>query len=143
MRSQRRWHAILPRTGLQLRLFIPLLAAIALFDIVILNLVLWVLREMSTALPDLTAGQVAILDDLRRRLLYYAAVALLFPAVLSVFIMAFATHRVVGPLVAIRRHIRALIEGDLAKELRLRRDDEFGDLASDLNELTAKLRTSK
>ena len=49
------------------------------------------------------------------------------------------THRLVGPVVAFRRHIASLEAGDYSKRVRLRRGDAFGELAEDLNRLTMKL----
>jgi hypothetical protein len=51
----------------------------------------------------------------------------------------FVTHRIVGPVVAIRRHIHALGDGNYLVTTRLRRKDYLAHIAQDLNELSAKL----
>jgi methyl-accepting chemotaxis protein len=49
------------------------------------------------------------------------------------------SHRMVGPSVALRRHVEALKNGDFSARVALRRKDAFGDLAEDLNELAMLL----
>ncbi len=48
-------------------------------------------------------------------------------------------HRLVGPTVALRRHVESLKNGDHSSRVRLRRKDAFRELADDLNELAALL----
>jgi len=55
--------------------------------------------------------------------------------VLVIAVTAIFTHRLIGPAVAITRHIRALKEGLYAHRVRLRKNDELEDLADELNEL--------
>ena len=47
------------------------------------------------------------------------------------------THRLVGPTVAFRNHIRKLCDGDFQSRVHLRKGDAFGDIATELNRLTA------
>jgi methyl-accepting chemotaxis protein len=58
---------------------------------------------------------------------------------LSFAVAVVLTHRMVGPMVAIRRHIEALKQGDLSARVRLRKRDAFKDVARDLNELAEAL----
>ena len=48
-------------------------------------------------------------------------------------------HRMIGPIVAFRRHIEALKNGDYRSRVRLRKGDAFQDMLNDLNELAALL----
>lgn len=48
-------------------------------------------------------------------------------------------HRMVGPMVPIRRQTEALKNGDYKARVRLRKRDAFSDLAEDLNELAQML----
>ena len=50
-----------------------------------------------------------------------------------------ATHKFVGPQVALRRHICRLQEGDYAAVCRLRNGDELGPVAEALNKLAREL----
>ena len=45
------------------------------------------------------------------------------------------THRMIGPTITIKRHVRALKKGIYSSRISLRRRDEFKDLAEELNEL--------
>jgi methyl-accepting chemotaxis protein len=55
--------------------------------------------------------------------------------------MVFFSHRIIGPLYRIKKHVRSMAEGDLAEELRLRKHDdpEMKELADRLNALTRDL----
>lgn len=60
--------------------------------------------------------------------------------VIAVFVICIAyAHRLVGPMVPFRRHIEALKNGDYGSRIHLRKQDAFGDVAEDLNELAAIL----
>lgn len=51
----------------------------------------------------------------------------------------YVTHRLVGPTVAFRRHIRGLLDGNFDVKTKLRRGDAFGEVAEDLNRLSERL----
>lgn len=68
------------------------------------------------------------------------AIDVLFMIVLSLLLWAYYSFRIFGPLVAVYRHIRALIDGNYDARLRLRRHDEFVDLSNQLNELAEALK---
>jgi len=60
--------------------------------------------------------------------------------VLAMMVMSIIyTHRLVGPTIAFRRHINALMEGNFNVRTILRRYDAFHEVASDLNKLSEKL----
>ncbi|MFH1904837.1 MAG: HAMP domain-containing protein [bacterium] len=56
---------------------------------------------------------------------------LLVPVV--VLASVFLSHRVVGPVSKIRKHMKKLIEKDFSKEIHLRKTDEFRDIAELIN----------
>ncbi|MGE3387674.1 MAG: hypothetical protein AB7K41_13170 [Bdellovibrionales bacterium] len=60
--------------------------------------------------------------------------------IISIFVTLLITHRIVGPMVAIHRQLDSLIDGDFSNEVRLRKHDEFADVAEKVNLLTRKLR---
>jgi hypothetical protein len=72
---------------------------------------------------------------------FKTSLALLGGYVFVVLVMTTAyVHRLVGPLVAIERHLRALNHGNTHSRLSLRRGDGlYVDLAQQLDLLTAKL----
>jgi methyl-accepting chemotaxis protein len=61
-----------------------------------------------------------------------------FPIVCFVFAI-FITHRIVGPVVALKRQIEKLQQGKFSSRVKLRKNDELFELAEALNELTANL----
>jgi len=54
---------------------------------------------------------------------------------LIVAVTTIYTHRIIGPTVALKRHIRALKDGLYSHRVHLRKHDELKDMAADLNEL--------
>lgn len=84
------------------------------------------------------ALQAAIDEAFQRSYPWVALLALLFVAG-NVGVTVLYTHRLVGPVMAFRRHVRDLIEGRYDARLHLRPHDEFGELARDLNELSETL----
>ena len=57
----------------------------------------------------------------------------------SVLVALFHSHRMLGPVVPLRRHVEALKNGDYASRIQLRKRDAHGELADDLNELASLL----
>ena len=54
---------------------------------------------------------------------------------LMVAVTAIYTHRIIGPTVALKRHIKALKDGLYSHRVQLRKRDELKDMAAELNEL--------
>jgi hypothetical protein len=52
------------------------------------------------------------------------------------------THRLVGPTIAFRRHVRSLIDGRVNARTYLRKGDAFLEVAEELNKLSEKLEKS-
>jgi hypothetical protein len=46
------------------------------------------------------------------------------------------THKLIGPTIAFRRHIRMIAEGKFQYRTKLRKGDAFQEVASDLNKLS-------
>ncbi len=68
------------------------------------------------------------------------AVAVLF-GIISVSLGIILTHRLVGPMVPIRRLIRQLIDGEYGVQGRLRTKDDYQEVMAELNELSKALAT--
>ena len=97
-------------------------------------------KERATALAmdmvtDDAVLQGAIDGAFRQTYPWVALLALLFVAG-NVAVTILYTHRIVGPAVAFRRHVRDLIEGRYDAKLQLRPNDDFAELAQDLTELS-------
>lgn len=52
-------------------------------------------------------------------------------------------HRIYGPMVPIRAHVKKLIDGEYKARVRVRAGDEFKELVQDLNVLAEMLDTKK
>jgi HAMP domain-containing protein len=61
-----------------------------------------------------------------------------YAALVSVVATLF-THRLIGPILPIRRHIRALQEGRYGQRVKLRKHDGLQDVADELNRLAETL----
>ena len=58
---------------------------------------------------------------------------------LTILVSVFYTHRLVGPTVAFRRHLRSLAEGRYNARTYLRQGDAFREVADELNHLSETL----
>jgi methyl-accepting chemotaxis protein len=85
------------------------------------------------------AGRPPFLEDLLRDqtgdyLEVTSVLTLIYIFVVIVLSLAYG-HRMIGPMVPIRRQIEALKNGDYSARVTLRKRDAFSELAEDLNEL--------
>ncbi len=48
-------------------------------------------------------------------------------------------HKLIGPSIAFKRHIRALNDGNYSSRILLRQNDAFGEMANELNDLAETL----
>ena len=69
-------------------------------------------------------------------------IALIF-IVISVFIAAYFSHRMVGPVVQFVKHAKALGEENYGSRIKIRSKDGFSELADELNNLAKKLEQTK
>ena len=89
------------------------------------------------------AGRPPFLEDLLKEqtgdyLEVTSALTLVYIFVVLVLSVAYA-HRMIGPMVPIRRQTEALKNGDYSARVTLRKRDAFSELAEDLNELARML----
>lgn len=72
---------------------------------------------------------------------YMLRITMLFPVLGlgAMFLALRMTHRFLGPQVPMRRHVRALIDGDYSSRCHIRKGDELQELATDLNALAETL----
>ncbi len=69
---------------------------------------------------------------------WLAGVYILYAILLLVLVFKL-THRYYGPLVAVKRFLNILIEGEYSSRISLRKNDELKDIAAKLNELAQAL----
>lgn len=72
-----------------------------------------------------------------------ASMLLIGYILLIVVVTTIYTHRIIGPTIALKRHIRALKDGLYSHRVHLRKHDELKDMAADLNELAEILEQYK
>lgn len=135
------WNA-LQRPGLQLRLPLYLIAITGLF----VGLLTAHTYDVYGRLFELAVAESSQPEWFERTLaaqsgdfgLVWGALTLGY--MLSVLVMCIVyVHRMVGPLVPMRRHVEAIKNGDYASRVHLRDGDAFHDVAEELNDLAASL----
>ncbi len=72
-----------------------------------------------------------------------ASMLLVGYVILIVTVTTIYTHRIIGPTIALKRHIKALKDGLYSHRVHLRKHDELKDMAADLNELAEILEQYK
>ena len=110
---------------------------------------LYLLIALESSIQDvLVTGGVSreirtvLLDHVSNAELNVSAICLLL-LMLSVAMGIRLSHRIYGPVVQIRGHIRQLIHGNFASRVKLRDEDHFVEVADDLNLLAETLEKGK
>lgn len=75
--------------------------------------------------------------------LYYVSTFALIFILLNLYIGAYLSHKMVGPIVQFIKHAKALQQGDYSSRVQLRPNDGFNDLADELNTLAKNLEETK
>lgn len=136
--NQRKVQGFLINPQAQLRLFAPFLVLFALQC----GFVIYAYLKVSSLVEDLIAVEsmnVAQAMGLSGDLMIAGGIAMTASGILSFLFWIITSHRIFGPIVAIRRFIRGLEEGHFSQTLRLRKNDELKDVAEDLNSLAQTL----
>jgi len=58
----------------------------------------------------------------------------------TIVVMLFISHKIAGPLFRFEKELREVGEGDLTKDIILRKKDQITDMADSLNKMSARLR---
>lgn len=143
VRNMRQLSSVMVDAKGQLRLFVPL--AILLCGS--MTLVITLYRVMASSLGEFTqlasAECITVLAnfiEVLYRLEIIVSVGFIGLGILTFVLGIFYSHRIYGPKVALIRQVKSLIEGDYSAEAKLRKHDEFQDLAAELNRLAQSLR---
>ena len=103
-------------------------------------------NDLVTTIIDLTDAK----DDVRELLMdYWSKTRIWIYLCCSVYLFAVVTvsvimtHRLVGPTVAFRRHVRSLAEGQFHVRTYLRKGDAFIEVAEELNRLSELMEKSR
>ncbi len=144
-KSRRKLKNILIAPKAQFRTAITIFIVGFLFISAVFGITLYQLHDLINTLVDLAGNseEASMATRHMGAVLISTYIFLLLSFLCSTLFLAITiTHRYLGPAVAIRRHIHRLIEGNYEQPLRLRKNDQFKDLAEDLNRLTEKLKSS-
>lgn len=89
-----------------------------------------------------TANPAAISTalDIEHMVLNTLSFSMLFTGLICFVLWVLYSHRIFGPMVAIRGHVERMEKGDFDGTITLRKTDEFKDLADDLNRLATNLK---
>lgn len=137
---------VLVRPGYQLRLpFYILLMTVAFIalTLVIGNLYL---EQAYVSMIENTAQSDYLQQIITDQIAAFKKISLLILLVYSVMVIIFTsvyTHRLLGPMKPIARHLKALSEGFYSHRLNLRKNDEMHELADQLNGLAETLEQRK
>jgi signal transduction histidine kinase len=113
-----------------------------LCGVVFTSVLIFSFRRLFELILDLTDLRHEVMDVINSYMLELSGKLLLVVLVyfvLNVIVSVVYTHRLVGPTVAFRRHIRALCDGLYNSRITLRKNDAFSEVAEDLNRLAEVL----
>jgi HAMP domain-containing protein len=142
LNEHRKAYNLLLRPAFQLKL--PLYILLLSMAFLVLGVLFGNLYFQQTYMSALaTSTQPDYLQDVIARQTHeFKLLSLLLLAVyaaLVTVITAIYTHRLIGPTLPIRRHIKALRDGLYSHRVRLRKHDGLQDLADELNALASAL----
>jgi hypothetical protein len=127
---------------LQIKLGLYSIILSTVFALVIVGILYLNLAKFSDIILELTGVKDEV-KDLLEQYLSPAAFQIFLAAALYVLINMVMTivytHRLIGPTIAFRRHIRMIAEGKYEHRTVLRKGDAFNEIADDLNKLSALL----
>jgi methyl-accepting chemotaxis protein len=106
---------------------------------------MWVLVTTLVAVVFGVTSYLVMFDQLseeaRRHLMVVLAIQTVLVVLAVVLLAVFSTHRLAGPIIAIRRALEDVKAGNLSRELRFRRTDpHLAEIAVAFNDMMASLR---
>lgn len=131
---------------LQIRLGIISVVVALFFCILLFSLTYFSLSSfysMVLDLTDLREEVTQILDQYVNSMAWWIMALIFLYLAINVVLSIYYTHRLVGPTVAFRRHVKELISGNYSSRIHLRKNDAFEEVAEVLNELAVHLEEKK
>lgn len=141
-KPQRRIRNLLLQPLLQVKLGLYSIILSTLFTIVFCWMVYHSFRRLFDLILDLTDLRDEVMEIINSNLVdmgWWLIIVVTGYWLLTVVISIVFTHKLVGPTVAFRRHIKALSKGNYESRLTLRKGDAFSEVAEDLNQLAEDL----
>jgi HAMP domain-containing protein len=123
----------------QMRLAQPF-GVLLLISVGMVMMIFWQIFSLHGDMGDSVHAQdLPVLKTILSKVVLTASLGIGLMGLLAVSLWIYFSHRIFGPVVPIRRHIKNLMDGNFSGEIKLRSNDEFKDIAGDLNELTRHL----
>lgn len=133
-------YALQPYLQVKLGLYSVVLSLI--FSAVIAGILYFHLGKLSEIILELTGVPDEVRDLLHQYVnpaIYQIGATIAVYVVVNIAITILFTHRLIGPTIAFRRHIKMISEGKYQHRTILRKGDSFMELADDLNRLSSQL----
>lgn len=129
--------------GAQSRFIFAFAASSLLGGVVgVLCFIFFARQKIEATLYSMRLPEIAVGDLLLREMFLTMAITLLFVLILFVWIAGKVFRRINDPLEKMSGVVGQIIGGDLRGEIKLREDDEFQNLAGDLDSFLGNLRGS-
>lgn len=142
MKPQRQIRNFVLSPSLQLKFSLLPLALSLVFAIAFVVQLVYLYNQYVDLIIDYTEVReqiLEIIDGQKSRFYMIVSVYCAIYVIVSTAIAIVMTHRLIGPTIAFRRHIKSLSDGKYDSRITLRKADAFSELAEDLNQLAAKL----
>jgi ABC-type Fe3+ transport system permease subunit len=140
--NQRRWRNYLLQPLLQFKLGLYNILLTAFFATVLILVIYMSFARVYELVLELTNLRDEVREILNQQVfansLWLAGVVVVY-MISNLLITVVITHKMVGPTVAFRRHIRNLVDGNFQSRVNLRNGDAFTEVADDLNFLAETL----
>jgi len=144
--ENRKARNILIKPGFQLKLpFYILLLTLSFVGLTLLLGNLYLEQAYVTMIENTTQSEY-LQQIITKQIAAFKEITLLVLLVYAALVVAITsvyTHRLLGPMIPIARHLKALKEGFYSHRLRLRKKDALHELADQLNELAEVLEERK
>lgn len=143
-KNVRRMRNYLLNPLLQVKLGIYTIGLTILFSVVFAFATSYLFGELISLVLEVTELQEEVTAIFREKVseankYLFLIIAFYLVSVITVTILY--THRLIGPTIAFKRHVRELISGNYDSKVILRKRDAFNELAIELNNLADKLKT--
>ncbi|MBU1061433.1 MAG: methyl-accepting chemotaxis protein [Candidatus Omnitrophica bacterium] len=139
MKTRRRKYFI--NKGFQSEFILKFCGLVALGG-VIFGVILYIFssRTLTTSFENSRLVVKSTADYLLPGLLFGGIVVGLLTAVATSIVVLFMTHRLAGPVYRFEKYIKDIGLGDFSQDLKIRKKDQFQDMANSFNKMTNDVR---
>lgn len=140
--EQRKIKNYLLQPLLQIKLGLYIIIFTTIFFIIFVGVIAYNFQELFNIILDSVTHTESVLHPINQKLHGISGwlvflMAIYWLAVLIIVIIY--THKLIGPMIAFRKHIYELIKGNYQSRINLRKKDAFWEVAEDLNLLAQTL----